>query len=220
MTSLPTRLNLRRLKELHLGDNQLSNIEPCTFCAAPHLATLALERNQIVKGLAAAFPPLFSSLTKLQLEGNLLEQEELEEVLNRLPNLATLSLARTGLVSFPADLIDNNKQLTHLNLRCGCYLIENAAQAYKDNFLLSQLQLPGAPGPSGVLHPALPQAPRSRSQLPHVPPTAILPGIHMLPWIFMFIFFAQHLSFQAVTTSSSLQLVYLQVNIADQFNFW
>ena len=36
----------------------------------------------------------------------------------------------------------------------------------------------------------------------------------------MFIFLSQHLSFQAVTTSSSLQLVYLQVNIADQFNFW
>ena len=117
MTSLPTRLNLRRLKQLHLGDNQLSSIEPCTFCAAPHLATLGLERNQLVQGLAAAFPPLFASLINLQLEGNLLEQEELEEMLNRLPNLATLSLAATGLVSFPAELVVNSKQLTHLNLR-------------------------------------------------------------------------------------------------------
>ena len=118
MTSLPTRLNLRRLKHLHLGDNQLSIIEPCTFCAAPHLATLALERNQLVQGLAKAFPPLFPSLTNLQLEGNLLEQEEVGEVLTRLPNLASLSLANTGLVSFPAELIINNKQLSHLNLRC------------------------------------------------------------------------------------------------------
>ena len=70
-----------------------------------------------MQGLAAAFPPLFASLINLQLEGNLLEQEELEEMLNRLPNLATLSLAATGLVSFPAELVVDNKQLTHLNLR-------------------------------------------------------------------------------------------------------
>ena len=118
MTTLPTRLNLRRLKQLHLGNNQLSSIEPCTFCAAPHLATLGLEGNQLVQGLAAAFPPLLPSLVNLQLGGNLLEQEELEEMLNRFPNLATLSLAATGLVSFPAELIVNNKQLTHLNIRC------------------------------------------------------------------------------------------------------
>ena len=118
LTTLPTRLNLRRLKQLHLGNNQLSSIEPCTFCAAPHLATLGLEGNQLVQGLAAAFPPLLPSLVNLQLGGNLLEQEELEELLNRFPNLATLSLAATGLVSFPAELIVNNKQLTHLNIRC------------------------------------------------------------------------------------------------------
>ena len=118
LTTLPTRLNLRRLKELHLGENQLSSIEPCTFCAAPHLSSLNLERNQLVQGLAAAFPPLFPSLINLQLEGNLLEQEELEELLSRFPNLATLSLAATGLVSFPPELVLNNKQISHLNLRC------------------------------------------------------------------------------------------------------
>ena len=117
LTSLPTRLNLRRLKRLDLGDNQLSNIEPCAFCAAPHLNSLGLERNQLVKDLAAAFPPRLPSLTHLQLEGNQVEQEELGEVLAKLPSLVTLSLASTGLVSFPPELIVKNNQLTHLNIR-------------------------------------------------------------------------------------------------------
>ena len=166
-----------------------------------------------MQGIAAAFPPLFASLINLQLEGNLLEQEELEEMLNRLPNLATLSLAATGLVSFPAELVVNNKQLTHLNLRCDFRTTQNL------EFSLSsfpyQLKLLGPPGPRGVLLPSLTETPRPCTQLPYVSSPAILPGDHKREFCvlnFCTSYLTQHLSLQAVTNAPSLQLVYLQVN--------
>ena len=111
LTSLPTRLNLRRLKRLDLGDNQLSNIEPCAFCAAPHLNSLGLERNQLVKDLAAAFPPRLPSLTLLQLEGNQVEQElaKRQAVLKRIATTvdqlsASMEMGLSGETSSIADV--------------------------------------------------------------------------------------------------------------------
>ena len=84
-------------------------------------------------------------------------------------------------------------------------------------FPFPQLQLLGPPGPRGVLLSAFTEALRLGPQLPHVSSPAILPGANTYG-LFDLDKLPQHLFLQAITTASSLQLVYLQVNITDSLS--
>ena len=57
------------------------------------------------------------------MSGNWLAAENLELLIEKMPNLDTLSIDQQGLVSLPPGLLKNNHQIKHLNVSAN-YLID------------------------------------------------------------------------------------------------
>ncbi|KAM3861062.1 uncharacterized protein ACN63O_014485 [Diretmus argenteus] len=117
LQSLPFDLlkNVPRLITLDLTGNNLTHLLPNVFSSLPQLRSLVLKNNLIEKADAEWFPENSTSLTWVDLSGNLLTDVP-SALLHRLPNLENLDLSDNNLQDLEPDALNRLHRLETLNL--------------------------------------------------------------------------------------------------------
>ncbi|XP_042312858.1 transforming growth factor beta activator LRRC33 isoform X2 [Sceloporus undulatus] len=135
-------MQYQALQSLSLCDNELEVIEPGAFLGTKSLSHLSVANNALATGysVTAAALKTLPALRKLDLSGNQLTEVMMSTLIQHLPSLEFLSLARNVIMRLDDSHFKNMPNLWHLDLQQN-YIFEIEAGAFEGVRGLQQLNL-------------------------------------------------------------------------------